>query len=83
MAAFELSHQVATGKQQAKWLATNLKELHRTLRDTNTDAVILQDLNLCVAKAQELSTESFLFIEKEAEKYVFPILWVLFIFPNS
>lgn len=72
MATFELSHQVAAGKQQAKQLATNLKALHQTLKDTNTDATILQDLNLCVSKAQELSTESFLFIEKEAEKYIFP-----------
>jgi hypothetical protein len=72
MATFELSHLVATGKQQAKRLTKDLKTLHQTLEDTDTDATILQDLNLCVAKAQELSTESFLFIEKEAEKYESP-----------
>lgn len=71
MATFELSHQVTTGKQQAQHLAKDLKALHQTLKDTNTDATILQDLNVCVGKAQELSTESFLFIEKEAEKYIF------------
>jgi hypothetical protein len=70
MATFELSNQVATGKQQAKQLSTNLKTLHQTLKDTNTDTAILQDLNLCMEKAQRLSTETFLFIEKEAKKYV-------------
>jgi hypothetical protein len=70
MATFELSNQVATGKQQAKQLSTNLKTLHQTLKDTNTDTTILQDLNLCMEKAQRLSTETFLFIEKEAKKYV-------------
>jgi len=74
MVTFELSHRVATGKQQAKQLAKNLKTLHQTLQDTNTDASVLQDLNLCVAKAQEISSESFLFIEKETEKYVLSIL---------
>ncbi|KAH0285968.1 hypothetical protein M436DRAFT_66777 [Aureobasidium namibiae CBS 147.97] len=67
MVTFELSHRVATGKQQAKQLAKGLKTLHRTLKDTNTDATVLQDLNLHVAKAQEPSSEAFLFIEKEAE----------------
>ena len=76
MATFELSHQVATGKQQAKQLAKDLKALHQTLKDTNTDATTLQGLYLCVAKAQELSTESFLFIEKEAEKYASPALYI-------
>jgi hypothetical protein len=71
MAPFELSHQVAIGKQSAKLLSTNLKALHQTLKDTNIDTTILQDLNLCVAEAQKLSTETFLLIEKEAEKYVF------------
>lgn len=75
MATFELSHQVATGKQQAKQLATNLKALHQTLKDANTDATILQDLNLYVGRAQELSTETFLFIDKEAEKYVVLLSW--------
>jgi hypothetical protein len=72
MAAFELSNQVSTGKRQAEQLSTNLKTLHQTLKDTDIDATILQDLNLCVAKAQKLSTETFLFFEKEAEKYVSP-----------
>lgn len=67
---FALSHQVATGKEQAKQLFTNLKTLQQRLEDTGTDATILQDLNICVAKAQEISTVAFLFIEKEAEKYV-------------
>jgi hypothetical protein len=70
-AMFELSHQVATGKEQAKQLFTNLKTLQQRLEDTGTDATILQDLNICVANAQEISTVAFLFIEKEAEKYVF------------
>jgi hypothetical protein len=70
MATFERSNQVATGKQQAKQLSTNLKTLHQTLKDTDIDATILQDLNLCMEKAQRLSTETFLFIEKEAKKYV-------------
>lgn len=72
---FELSHQVATGKQQAKQLTTNLKALHQTLKETNADAAILQHLSLYVARAQELSTETFLFIDKEAEKYVFLTFW--------
>jgi len=75
MVTFELSHRVATGKQQAKQLAKSLKTLHQTLQDTNTDVPVLQDLNLCVAKAQELSTETFLFIEKETEKYVLSTLY--------
>jgi hypothetical protein len=79
MATFELSHQVATGKQSAKHLLTSLKTLHQTLKDTTTDDTILQDLNLCVDKAQKLSTETFLFIEKEAEKYVFPCSVLLFL----
>jgi hypothetical protein len=78
MATFELSHQVATGKQQAKQLAKDLKALHQILKDTNTDTAILQDLNTYVTKAQELSTESFLFIEKEAEKYISPTLYTPF-----
>jgi hypothetical protein len=68
---FELSHQAATGKEQAKQLSISLKALQQRLEDTDTDADTLQDLNNCVAKAQEISTVSFLFIEKEAEKYVF------------
>jgi hypothetical protein len=79
MATFELSHQVATAKQQAKQLTKTLKTLHQTLKDTNTDTTILQDLNICEAKAQELSTESFLFIEKEAEKYISPSLCIPFL----
>jgi hypothetical protein len=71
MATFELSQQVAKGKQSAKHLYINLKALHQILKDTDTDATILWDLSLCVANAQKLSTETFLFIEKEAEKYVF------------
>jgi hypothetical protein len=71
---FELSHQVATGKAQARQLFINLKTLQQRLGDTDIDATILQDLNICVAKAQEISTVSFLFIEKEAEKYIYPIV---------
>jgi uncharacterized coiled-coil protein SlyX len=76
-AMFELSHQVATGNTQAKKLSINLKTLQQRIEDTDIDATILQDLNTCVAKSQELSTVSFLFIEKEAENYVYPISFPL------
>lgn len=68
MSSFELSNHVEGGKENARDLLGSLKALQQTLKDTDTDINILQDLNICVFKAQELSTESFLFIEKEANK---------------
>ncbi|KAG9848080.1 hypothetical protein KCU98_g5640, partial [Aureobasidium melanogenum] len=66
MSSFELSNHVEGGKENARDLLGSLKALQQTLKDTDTDINILQDLSICVFKAQELSTESFLFIEKEA-----------------
>jgi hypothetical protein len=68
MSFFELSNHVEGGRENARDLAGSLKALQQTLKNTNTDITILQHLNVCVFKAQELSTESFLFIEKEANK---------------
>lgn len=84
MSSFELSNHVEAGKEDARDLVGHLKALQQTLKNTDTDINILQDLNVCVFKAQELSTESFLFIDKEANKYVSPstlgcqslLLWV-------
>ncbi|KAK6003801.1 hypothetical protein QM012_009572 [Aureobasidium pullulans] len=70
MSSFELSNHVEAGKEDARDLVGHLKALQQTLKDTDADTSILQALNICVFKAQELSTESFLFIEKEANKYV-------------
>ncbi|KAG9559938.1 hypothetical protein KCU77_g2524, partial [Aureobasidium melanogenum] len=66
MSSFELSNHVEGGKENARDLVESLKALQQTLKDTDIDINILQTLNVCVFKAQELSTESFLFIEKEA-----------------
>lgn len=68
MSFFELSNHVEGGRENARDLAGSLKALQQTLKNTDTDITILQHLNVCVFKAQELSTESFLFIEKEANK---------------
>ncbi|KAH0336511.1 hypothetical protein KCU81_g8569, partial [Aureobasidium melanogenum] len=66
MTSFELFNHVEAGKEDARDLVGSLKALQQTLKNTDTDTTILQDLNVCLFKAQELSTESFLFIEKEA-----------------
>ncbi|KAG9643732.1 hypothetical protein KCU64_g11633, partial [Aureobasidium melanogenum] len=66
MSSFELSNHVEGGKENARDVVGSLKALQQTLKDTEIDINILQDLNVCVFKTQELLTESFLFIEKEA-----------------
>lgn len=70
MSSFELSNHVEAGKQDARDLVCSLKALQQTLKDTDTNPIIHQDFNVCIFKAQELATESFLFIDKEANKYV-------------
>ncbi|CAD0114243.1 unnamed protein product [Aureobasidium uvarum] len=72
MLSFELSNHVEAGQEEARSLVASLKVIQQTLRDAGTDVNILRDLNVCVFKAQELSSESFLFIEKEAKKFPSP-----------
>lgn len=68
MPSFELSQYVEAGKKQAERLVKRLEVLQKAVETAKTDTALVQDVRVCLLEAQTLTSESFLFIDKETKK---------------